>query len=296
MRVFLNFSYTFLDQNYNNSFREVLKELDLSATLKGLVLLDINLGTFVGEMRLAYLRNSNNFETKESINNTILEKIRFFLTNRFEVIWELEIEDNIINKFRYLNLFFSEPYRRAQLQSNFIDISVLNNFYFDFNLKSEIDIKIQILNKFIKSDDLNSIKNFFKEEYIIKSLNQILFSDMEQNSQSFSTIENINGEIDILINLANSILVEKEKKEETYKNYREELEKPCFKSDVLDIKDVQIGMKLQGIVRNITDFGAFVDVGLHNDGLVHKSQMADYFVTNPIDVVKVGQQVEVRVF
>ena len=54
-------------------------------------------------------------------------------------------------------------------------------------------------------------------------------------------------------------------------------------------------MKLQGIVRNITDFGAFVDVGLHNDGLVHKSQMADYFVTNPIDVVKVGQQVEVRV-
>ena len=76
---------------------------------------------------------------------------------------------------------------------------------------------------------------------------------------------------------------------------REELEKPCFKSDVLDIKDVQIGMKLQGIVRNITDFGAFVDVGLHNDGLVHKSQMADYFVTNPIDVVKVGQQVEVRV-
>lgn len=76
---------------------------------------------------------------------------------------------------------------------------------------------------------------------------------------------------------------------------REELEKPCFKSDILDIKDVQIGMKLQGIVRNITDFGAFVDVGLHNDGLVHKSQMADYFVTNPIDVVKVGQQVEVRV-
>ncbi len=76
---------------------------------------------------------------------------------------------------------------------------------------------------------------------------------------------------------------------------REELEKPCFKSDVLDIKDVQIGMKLQGIVRNITDFWAFVDVGLHNDGLVHKSQMVDYFVTNPIDVVKVGQQVEVRV-
>jgi len=76
---------------------------------------------------------------------------------------------------------------------------------------------------------------------------------------------------------------------------REEIEKPVFKSDVLDIKDVQIGMKLQGVVRNVTDFGAFVDVWLHNDGLVHKSQMADYFVQNPIDVVKVGQMVEVRV-
>lgn len=76
---------------------------------------------------------------------------------------------------------------------------------------------------------------------------------------------------------------------------RDEIQQPCFKSDVLDIKDVQIGMKLQGVVRNVTDFGAFVDVGLHNDGLVHKSQMADYFVQNPIDVVKVWQQVEVRV-
>ena len=76
---------------------------------------------------------------------------------------------------------------------------------------------------------------------------------------------------------------------------REELEKPCFKSDVLDIKDVEVWMKLQGVVRNITDFWAFVDVGLHNDGLVHKSQMADFYVQNPIDVVKVWQQVTVRV-
>ena len=76
---------------------------------------------------------------------------------------------------------------------------------------------------------------------------------------------------------------------------REEIEKPVFKSDILSIDDVEIGMKLQGVVRNVTDFGAFVDVGLHNDGLVHKSQMADYFVTNPLEVVHVGQQVEVRV-
>ncbi len=76
---------------------------------------------------------------------------------------------------------------------------------------------------------------------------------------------------------------------------RDELEIPCFKSDILDLKDLKIGMDLEGIVRNVTDFGAFVDIGLHNDGLVHKSQMANYYVTNPIEVVSVGQQVKVKV-
>ena len=76
---------------------------------------------------------------------------------------------------------------------------------------------------------------------------------------------------------------------------REDLTPPSFSSNVLDIKDIEIGMKLQGTVRNITDFGAFVDIGLHNDGLVHKSQMADHYVHHPIDVVSLGQEVSVRV-
>lgn len=76
---------------------------------------------------------------------------------------------------------------------------------------------------------------------------------------------------------------------------RDELEVPCFKSDVLEITDLKIGMELEGIVRNVTDFGAFVDIGLHNDGLVHKSQMANHYVSNPIEVVSVGQRVKVKV-
>jgi len=76
---------------------------------------------------------------------------------------------------------------------------------------------------------------------------------------------------------------------------RDELEAPCFSSTIVDIKDLEIGTKLDGIVRNVTDFWAFVDIGLHSDGLVHKSQMANYFVANPVDVVKVGQQVKVKV-
>ena len=54
-------------------------------------------------------------------------------------------------------------------------------------------------------------------------------------------------------------------------------------------------MKLQGIIRNITDFGAFVDIGLHNDGLIHKSQLGNNFVAHPIDVVSLGQEVTVKV-
>jgi uncharacterized protein len=76
---------------------------------------------------------------------------------------------------------------------------------------------------------------------------------------------------------------------------RDDVEPPSFKSDVLDFKDLQMGMELDGVVRNVTDFGAFVDIGLHNDGLVHKSQMANYYVNNPIDVVSVGMKVKVKV-
>jgi uncharacterized protein len=76
---------------------------------------------------------------------------------------------------------------------------------------------------------------------------------------------------------------------------RDEIQAPVFKSDVLEIKDLQEWMELEWIVRNVTDFWAFVDIGLHNDWLVHKSQMADFFVKNPIDVVSVWQQVKVRV-
>jgi uncharacterized protein len=76
---------------------------------------------------------------------------------------------------------------------------------------------------------------------------------------------------------------------------RDDLAPPSFAAEIMEIKDLQIGMQLEGIVRNITDFGSFVDIGLHNDGLVHKSQMADRFVGHPIDVVSLGQQVKVKV-
>ena len=69
---------------------------------------------------------------------------------------------------------------------------------------------------------------------------------------------------------------------------RDELEAPLLKSDVLHIEDLKIGMELQGTVRNVASFGAFVDIGLHDDGLVHISKMSKSFVKNPNDIVHVG--------
>lgn len=74
---------------------------------------------------------------------------------------------------------------------------------------------------------------------------------------------------------------------------RDELPPPLLRSDVLDINDLEIGMELMGTVRNVTDFGAFVDIGVHRDGLVHISQMANRRIKHPSDVVRVGDVIKV---
>lgn len=76
---------------------------------------------------------------------------------------------------------------------------------------------------------------------------------------------------------------------------REELPPPIFRTDVLKIEDLVPGMELQGTVRNVIDFGAFVDIGIKNDGLVHISQLSNGYVKHPMDVVSVGDNVTVWV-
>ncbi|PJI09207.1 MULTISPECIES: Tex family protein [Clostridium] len=76
---------------------------------------------------------------------------------------------------------------------------------------------------------------------------------------------------------------------------REEMPKPILKTGIMDIKQLKPGMTLKGTVRNVADFGAFVDIGVHQDGLVHISQLSDRFVRHPLDIVKVGDIVDVRV-
>jgi uncharacterized protein len=76
---------------------------------------------------------------------------------------------------------------------------------------------------------------------------------------------------------------------------REALPPPVFRTDILDLKDLKIGMKLTGTVRNVIDFGAFVDIGVHQDGLVHISEISDRYIKHPSEVLSVGDDVKVVV-
>jgi uncharacterized protein len=76
---------------------------------------------------------------------------------------------------------------------------------------------------------------------------------------------------------------------------RAEFEAPKFRDDVRELGDLQVGMELEGVVTNVTAFGAFVDIGVHQDGLVHVSELSDRWVSDPLEVVKVGAKLKVRV-
>ena len=76
---------------------------------------------------------------------------------------------------------------------------------------------------------------------------------------------------------------------------REDMPAPILRSDVLEMKDLKPGMILKGTVRNVIDFGAFVDIGVHQDGLVHISEICDHYIKHPLEKVSVGDIVEVKV-
>jgi len=95
-----------------------------------------------------------------------------------------------------------------------------------------------------------------------------------------------------LISACESILKELEK---PARDPREDMPRPILRSDVLEMKDLKPGMILKGTVRNVIDFGVFVDIGVHQDGLVHISQITDRFIRHPLEAVSVGDIVDVKV-
>ncbi len=133
---------------------------------------------------------------------------------------------------------------------------------------------------------LIEILNYTKDE-----LKQGKLIDIDERVKA-KGIKNLAKELEIGEPTLNDIIKEIKK---PGRDPREELPKPIFKSGVIDMKDLKPGMKLMGTVRNVSDFGAFVDIGVHQDGLVHKSQMANRFIKHPLDVVTLGDVIEVTI-
>ena len=80
------------------------------------------------------------------------------------------------------------------------------------------------------------------------------------------------------------------------RDFRDDFPKPLLKSDILKIEDLKRGMELQGTVRNVVDFGVFIDIGLHDDGLAHISKLTKDYIKHPMDVVSVGDIVNCYVY
>lgn len=132
------------------------------------------------------------------------------------------------------------------------------------------DVALKIL------EDLGCSKDMIGKDELIKKLDSINLEEYKDKiGTDIYTLE------DVIASLKKPNL-----------DPRDEMPQPLLKSDVLDIKDLSIGMKLQGTVRNVVDFGAFIDIGLHNDGLAHISKLTTKYIKHPSEVVSVGDIVD----
>ena len=127
--------------------------------------------------------------------------------------------------------------------------------------------------------------------YSMDDLKNKKLSDIEDRVKE-KWLKNLESELEIGELTLKDIIKELQK---PGRDPREDMPKPILKTGVIDLKDLQPGMELMGTVRNVSDFGAFVDIGVHQDGLVHKSQMANKFVKHPLDIVKVGDIIKVKI-
>ncbi|MGO5065772.1 RNA-binding transcriptional accessory protein [Clostridium sporogenes] len=144
----------------------------------------------------------------------------------------------------------------------------------------------------VHPESYDSTKKFLSLlEYDINDVKNNKLQDIDSRVSNIG-IDNICSKIDIGKPTLLDIIKEIKK---PGRDPREDLPKPILKTGIVDITQLKPDMILMGTVRNVADFGAFVDIGVHQDGLVHISQLSDSFVKHPLDIVKVGDIVEVRI-
>ena len=132
------------------------------------------------------------------------------------------------------------------------------------------------------------LKLFNLSEEDVKNNNLILLPKMIEQKGEDKVAKECGVGVPTLNDITNELL-------KPGRDIRESMPKPVLRSDVIHMEDLKEGMVFKGVVRNVIDFGAFVDIGVHQDGLVHISQLSDSFVKHPSDVVKVGDVVDVKV-
>ncbi len=127
--------------------------------------------------------------------------------------------------------------------------------------------------------------------YSLKDIQANQLASLEKDANSYG-MNKLAEELSVGVPTLKDIIEELKK---PGRDPRDEVEQPILRSDVMSIEDLKEGMELTGTVRNVIDFGAFVDIGVHQDGLVHISQLSDKYVKHPMDVVSIGDIVKVRV-
>jgi uncharacterized protein len=160
------------------------------------------------------------------------------------------------------------------------------------NLK---DINERIMNVKVKEDD-SKLKMTSKNNRLhgLEALSQLNFKQEKKPARENyqAKVKVLADELGIGVPTLTDIIEELKK---PGRDPRDEMPKIIFRSDVVKFEDMEVGMKLTGTVRNVVDFGAFVDIGVKQDGLVHLSEMSDKYIKNPMEVVQVGDNVNVTI-
>ena len=154
----------------------------------------------------------------------------------------------------------------------------------------------------VVGDDAVSYFNQLRERAVHMAMEAVT----EEQKQSEQTAEKLTASVNVL-NVVMTKLAEElgigeitlrdivKELEKPARDPRDEMPKPILRTDVLEMKDLKEGMVLKGTVRNVIDFGVFVDIGVHQDGLVHISQITDRYIKHPLEAVSVGDIVDVKV-
>ena len=154
----------------------------------------------------------------------------------------------------------------------------------------------------VVGDDAVSYFNQLRERAVHMAMEAVT----EEQKQSEQTAEKLTASVNVL-NVVMTKLAEElgigeitlrdivKELEKPARDPRDEMPKPILRTDVLEMKDLKEGMVLKGTVRNVIDFGVFVDIGVHQDGLVHISQITDRYIKHPLEAVSVGDVVDVKV-